>query len=247
MNRGPTNRTPSLAIAVAQSSLVLPSPPQSSPPPSSRALPSLALAALVLSTLALPATARAEAAAHSGFFGGATYGHFAYEDGRGGTEPGWGPTFGAFGELTPFPADILLLTIEGSYLRIGSGDQHYYYPAETSDLQGTVRTAEDGSRPALRESRAFLSAAPLIKLTTPGRLGLYAHAGPTLNFRLPEGTSYPGALVLGSLYGLGLGALEGRRSFMVELRYVHHWSSSADDWSPPSQARALTLIGKIGY
>jgi len=202
-----------------------------------------------LSSLALPTTARAEAVAHSGFFGGATYGHFAYEDGRGGTEPGWGPTFGAFGELTPFPSDILLLMIEGSYLRIGSGDQHYFYPDETSDPQGTARTAEDGSRPALRESRAYLSAAPLFKLTTPGpgRFGLYAHAGPTLNVRLPEGTSYPGALVLGSLYGLGLGALEGRRSFMVELRYMHHWSSSADDWSPPSQARALTLIGKIGY
>jgi hypothetical protein len=187
---------------------------------------------ITLVSVLLPAMAMAGGTRHSGFFGGVTYGHFAYEDRDGGTEPGWGPTFGAFGELTPFPSDLLALTIEGSYLRIGSADFHGFYIPEADP-------------PAL-ESRAYLSAAPLLKLMSRGRVSPYFQLGPTLNFRLPEGTSYPGAIVFGAIYGIGLAVPHGHRSFMVELRYLHHWSSSAG-YTPPSRARALSFVGRVGF
>jgi len=185
---------------------------------------SITLATVIaLTALFLPAGAMAERTRHSGLFGGVTYGHFAYEDRDGGTVPGWGPTFGAFGELTPFPSDILALTIEGSYLRIGPADFHGFHIPEAD--------------PPAVEGRAYLSTAPLLKLTSGGRISPYLQLGPTLNFRLPEGTSYPGAIVFGGVYGIGFAVPHGRRSFMAELRYMHHWQSSADGYTP-RQGRA---------
>jgi hypothetical protein len=198
--------------------------------------------AIAMVLLLLPANARAEETCHCGLFGGMTYGHFAYENQDGGTEPGWGPTLGVFGNLAPFPSDFVLLTIEGSYFRIGTDEGNIFSPDVLADSYG-----QGISRRGRRETRSYLSAASLLNFTVGGRISPYLHIGPTLNFRLPDGTTYPGAVVFGGIYGIGINADHGRQSFMVEVRYLHHWSSTADENTPPSKARALVFVGGVGF
>ena len=206
--------------------------------------------AVVVGLLA-PASALPDATSHSGLFGGVTYGRFTYQ-GLGDTEAAWGPMFGAFAELAAFPSDMLLLTIEGSYLRIGSGSDQYY----PDDQIAPPPPQQDGAsntrlQPApladVRESRTYVSIASFLKVTTTKRITPYLQLGPTLNIRLPDGTHHSNTLALGGACAVGISAVHGRQAFMAELRYMQAWSSSESDDIPASRAQALVLAGKIGY
>lgn len=87
----------------------------------------------------------------------------------------------------------------------------------------------------------------MLKLTADGPIDAHLELGPTINLRFPKGNSYSTGLVFGGTYGLGVGVPIGRHHLMLDARYMHHWSSSADDYDRPSAARALMFLGKFGF